>query len=287
MKRFFTAVLCILLLLGSLVSCKHKAAPMLQGVTFDTLTIDTICPLFHSYDKPNCHLVIKMAKPEAQTPEETMLAIEQFISVLPKDGSFENDANGSVESMVNAYVKEYIMLYLNEGHDAIGQHEGETVEEEAASSWMNYEEKVVGSILYNADGLLSYQVTTDSFTGGAHGNKTIDNGVFNLNTLKQVGLSDVFNENFLSDLHATLRNKLMQQNNCTSMEELAEKGQFTSPNEIEATENFYVNEEGITWTYDPYEIAPYSVGVVQISLTWDEVSPFLATDSPVMVLAKK
>jgi hypothetical protein len=77
----------------------------------------------------------------------------------------------------------------------------------------------------------------------------------------------------------------MTQNGYTTIDELAEKGQFTAPNEIVATDNFYVNEEGITWTYDPYEIAPYSVGVVQITLSWDEVLPFLMDDSSIKTLA--
>ena len=284
MKSFFTAILSIFLLLGSLVSCERQA-PTVQHVDFDTLTVDTICPLFHSYDKPNCHLVIKMAKPVPQTPSVTLQAIESFISILPKDGSFETDANGSVESMVNAYVRSYIMQYLNEGHDAIGQHENEAEEQEAATAWMNYEEFVEGKILYNNDGIVSYQVVADSYTGGAHGNKTVDNGVFDLNNLKQLSIEDVFNNNSLSELHASLRNQLMLQNNCKTIDELAEKGQFTAPNEIVATDNFYVNEDGITWTYDPYEIAPYSVGVVQITLSWEDVLPLLMDDSPIKALA--
>ena len=283
MKGFFTAILGILLL-GSMVSCERKA-PTVEHVDFDTLTVDTICPLFHSYEKPHCHLVIKMAKPVAKTPLETLQAVESFISILPKDGSFEADANGSVESMVNAYVRSYVMQYLSEGHDAIGQHESDLAETEAASTWMNYEENVVGDILYNADGILSYQVVAESYTGGAHGNKTVDNGVFDLNTLQQLSIANVFNDATLPDLHAALRNKLMTQNGYTTIDELAEIGQFTAPNEIVATDNFYVNEEGITWTYDPYEIAPYSVGVVQITLSWDEVLPFLMDDSSIKTLA--
>ena len=286
MKSFFASILGLFLLLGCLVSCEHKA-PTVQSVTFDTLTVDTICPLFHSYDKPACHLSIKMAKPEAQTPAEIMLAIESFISTLPKDGSFEEEANGSIESMVNAYVKVYIMQYLNEGHDAIGQHEGETEEMEAATAWMNYEEIVEGRILYNDNGFVSYQVVADNFTGGAHGNRTIDNGVFNLNTLSQISLTDLIAEKSLNDLNTLVRNQLMVQYECNTLDELAEKGLFTAPNEIEVTDNFYINDEGITWTYDPYEIAPYSVGVVQISLTWDDVMPYLAPEFPVQSIVQQ
>ncbi len=287
MKSLFAANICILLVAGSLASCRQQPAEVAGSVAFDTLTVDTICPLFHSYDHPACHLSIAMAKPEPQTPPETLQAIERFISVLPKDGSFEADANGSVESMVQAYVRAYIMQYLNEGHDAIGQHESESEEVADATTWMNYDEKVIGSVLFNADGLVSYQVVTDSFTGGAHGNKTIDNGVFSLATLSQLSLSDIFVDASLPELHAALRQKLMEQNGCQSLDELAEKGQFTAPAEIVATDNFFVNNEGITWTYDPYEIAPYSVGVVIISLTWDEVRPFMMPDTPVMTLAQR
>ncbi len=135
MKSFFTAILGSLLLLGCLVSCKHEASTV-QEVEFDNLTVDTICPLFHSYDKPYCHLVIKMAKPVVQTPIQTLQAVESFISSLPKDGMFEIDANGSVESMINAYVRSYIMQYLTEGHDAIGQHENDMVDNDSVSTWM-------------------------------------------------------------------------------------------------------------------------------------------------------
>lgn len=286
MKSFFASILGIFLLLGCLVSCEHKA-PTVQSVNFDTLTVDTICPLFHSYDKPACHLSIKMAKPEAQTPVETMRAIERFISTLPKDGSFEEEANGSVESMVNAYVRSYVMQYLNEGHDAIGQHENEAEERDAAAAWMNYEEKVEGSILYNANGFVSYQVVIDNFTGGAHGNRTIDNGVFNLTTLKQLSLTDLVVEKSLNDLNVLVRNHLMEKYECNTLDELAEKGLFTAPNEIEVTDNFYINDEGITWTYDPYEIAPYSAGVVQISLAWNDVMPFLVPEFPVQSIAQQ
>ncbi len=285
MKGFLIAILSILLLLSSLVSCDHKVA-MVESVTFDTLSVDTICPLFHSYDKPACHLSIKMAKPVETTSNATLHAIERFISTLPKDGSFDTEANGSVETMVHAYVKSYILQYLSEGFDALGHHEDEEENYKAASTWMNYEEKVVGSVLFNAFGVLSYQVVTDSFTGGAHGNRTIDNGVFVLSTLDQINLSDLFNETKISAVNERIRIKLMEQNGCKTLEELAEKGHFPSPDEITATDNFYVDEEGITWTYDPYEIAPYSVGEVNISLPWSQVYSYMSEDSPLLDFAK-
>jgi len=226
-----------------------------------------------------------MAKPVDNTSAETLHAVERFISSITKDGSFEMDANGSVESMVRVYVKSYIMQYLSEGHDAIGQHETEAEEHEAASTWMNYEEKVWGRILFNEDCFLSYQVFIESFSGGAHSNKSYDNGVFNLATLEQIALTDLFSEVSMNEVNEMAHHKLMVQYGCNTNEELSEKGLFLSPNEIELNDNFYINKQGITWTYNPYEIAPYSVGEVQICLTWDEVRPLLISDSPLIDFA--
>ena len=39
--------------------------------------------------------------------------------------------------------------------------------------------------------------------------------------------------------------------------------------------NFYVSEEGITWVYNPYEIAAYASGVIELPISWETLKPFL------------
>lgn len=47
---------------------------------------------------------------------------------------------------------------------------------------------------------------------------------------------------------------------------------FGSP---EPNGNFAVSEEGVTWTYNPYEIAPYSMGIIDLTVTWADLKPYL------------
>ena len=47
---------------------------------------------------------------------------------------------------------------------------------------------------------------------------------------------------------------------------------------IEPSDNFYIGEEGITFVYPEYEIAPYACGIVRITLCWDEIKALTESD---------
>jgi hypothetical protein len=73
---------------------------------------------------------------------------------------------------------------------------------------------------------------------------------------------------------------------CTTVDSLSELG-FFSPREIDLTENFYIDARGVTWQYNPYDIAPYSLGVITVTLTWDQLYPYLLEESPLIALAQQ
>lgn len=266
-----------------LVSCQ-KTSSVEQSISFDAYVVDTVCALFKNYDKPACHLSIEMNVPSVATSEELSQSVEHFITNLPKDGAFEEPADGKVETMIKNYVHSYLLDYLNEGPDAIDSY-GEDME--AAATWMSYEEHIEGNVLHNGDGLLSYQVRTFSYTGGAHGNTKTYNGVFDLRNMNQLILSNIFDDLSMQDLNNMLRQQLVKDYDCESLEQLAEKSLFFDPSVIEATENFYVTDSCINWLFDPYDIAPFSTGEVVISLPWDEVYPLLKSGTTVFELAEK
>jgi hypothetical protein len=51
--------------------------------------------------------------------------------------------------------------------------------------------------------------------------------------------------------------------------------------------SYYPAEKGIVFTWNPYEIAPYSYGIVPIILSWEELDPFLSPSGKVMEAAYK
>ena len=39
--------------------------------------------------------------------------------------------------------------------------------------------------------------------------------------------------------------------------------------------NFSVGKEGITWYFNPYDIAPYALGVIDVTLSWSQLESLL------------
>jgi len=40
-----------------------------------------------------------------------------------------------------------------------------------------------------------------------------------------------------------------------------------------ATENFILGSDGVTFIYNPYEIAPYAAGVIELTISNDDLKP--------------
>lgn len=282
MKCYFAAILGILLLLVSVTSCGN-INPTAEQVSFDSLTVDTICPLFKNYEKPACHIRVKLSYPQAESQTAFCRAFEQFLSDVDVSGSILGEYD-SFDELVHDYVHNYILDYLNEGPAAIDNY-GEDID--AASNWMSYEELIDGTVLYNADYFISYMLKSYSYTGGAHGNLDTSLGVFNLKNNMRITLADICDMTKQDELNQLLRDRLVTMNDCETMEELVEKEIFFDPTEIEATDKFYVNENGICWLFDQYEIAPMSAGEVIIPISWDEIKPLIDEMSPLADMVAK
>ena len=46
---------------------------------------------------------------------------------------------------------------------------------------------------------------------------------------------------------------------------------FRIVKDIEPNGNFKLSEEGITYIYGQYEIGPYYLGIIKVTIPWDEL----------------
>lgn len=284
MKRLFAAIICTIALLVTWVSCNSNVTTAPEAVVFDSLFIDSICPLFRNYEQPACHITIRLDKPSSEHPASLVASMERALTTVPRDGSLVEASEGTLAGLAKAYVREFIFQYLLDGKEAIDSSEGN---EREASSWMNYEENVEGRVLYNANGLVGYQFNIYSYAGGAHGNNSVRNCVYDCRKGRLITLADLFAPESLMQAGEMLRNRLVKDYDCATMEELIEKCDFFSLTEIEPTENFMIDDNGLCWSYDPYEIAPYVMGTIEVKLPWVALKPLLRVDSPVTELAEQ
>lgn len=101
---------------------------------------------------------------------------------------------------------------------------------------------------------------------------------FDLKTMCLVDLSHIVRDDAQSQLTALLRSRLLEQNKVENNDQLNELGYFNIDNLI-VTTNFFFDEKGITWSYQPNKLAVSAVGEPHITLSFDELKPLACEGS--------
>lgn len=122
--------------------------------------------------------------------------------------------------------------------------------------------------------LWSYAMDVYEYNGGAHGNRYLLIQNYDLQTGDAVSEQDLFIDDYYEPLKALLLEALIAQTDeAETKKDLRRLGYSVA--DVVPNENFYVTPEGITYVYNPYEIAPYALGCIQISLPWDAIRHLL------------
>ena len=105
-----------------------------------------------------------------------------------------------------------------------------------------------------------------TFEGGAHGYNQLLTLNFDKSTGKTVTLDDVLVPGYKVKLNALLQKALMEKADCKDINELHDKGYLFSM-EMYPSNNFVLAQDGITFIYNPYEIAPYALGRIELTVS--------------------
>lgn len=112
-----------------------------------------------------------------------------------------------------------------------------------------------------------------SFTGGAHGNGYTSYSLIDRTNGKELTLSDFINDiptfTELAEKYFRAQNEIGEDVNLT------DAGFWFTDGKFSCNENFYFANGNMNFLYNNYEIAPYSAGSISISIPIKEVKPFL------------
>ena len=117
-------------------------------------------------------------------------------------------------------------------------------------------------ILYNEKDKLSIAEINYIYEGGAHGLGTYNLFNYDLKTNKKIVLSDIIKKAQFEELQTIILQKL-DENGQTEM--------LFSLDDVKPTENFFLSSDGITFIYNPYEIAPYVVGIIEVFIEYKKI----------------
>lgn len=183
----------------------------------------------------------------------------------------------AVDSFKNAYIADYrkqtSQLYLDDIKNGTPPAE--------LPSWYNYEYSLTTRFSDGKEGILNVTAETFEYTGGAHPNSwgrwmNFEKSTGKLLTLKEVFMAgsekpvtEMLMKELITDMAARLEDEQIK-----TLQDLQKAGVLLSTN-IYIPENFLLEKEKVSFLYNKYDIAPYSVGEIILSLPYTSVEKYM------------
>ena len=243
MKRFLPCAAALLLVTGcnlrTTTYSDEQATPLGEGQTDSLLQSVSI------------EYPVKGAKAEVLAKIEDGILNTVFdMEEIP--GSVEETALRYEDNLKDEYFNEYEGLEGGFG----------------AKTW---EDHVNGYFSGRYKQFLSYMVEIYSFRGGVHGINTMTPVVFDKNTGDVVPEEAFFADGYREPVAALLQAHLPEalEGDEEALAAVSDPG-LVVPNGL-----YEVTKDGVTWYYQPYDIAPYYLGVISITVPWNELKPYV------------
>ncbi|MFA8343145.1 MAG: DUF3298 and DUF4163 domain-containing protein [Rhodothermaceae bacterium] len=147
--------------------------------------------------------------------------------------------------------------------------------DEFPSSPQSWEIKKDIKTVMKTDNLLSLTLTDFSYTGGAHPNTFVTHLCFDLKTGKRISLEDLITKEKMNELNILAEKKFRSDNNFNETSNYQEEGYFVENGKLKVNDNFLITNDGLTFLFNSYEIAPYSTGRTKIHLKLSELKGLL------------
>ena len=132
--------------------------------------------------------------------------------------------------------------------------------------------------IYNQNGVVTFERVdvvkkNDKVTSVTHRYYNFD-----VETQTFIDVNRLFRDDAIADVCQLLKQQLLTQNNATGNEQLNDLGYFNVEN-ITVTRNFYFDENGVTWSYLPNELAVEAVGEPKITIPYADLESSLCEES--------
>lgn len=171
-----------------------------------------------------------------------------------------DDAPASPEDAARGFLNQYYD-YINDFIDAIPG---------TPTPW---QVSLSSTTVYETEGMVTIRFNEESYTGGAHPNQRVTLLSFDQQSGRILGHSDLFSN--LDSLTVVAERMFRAARGLPTETDLEQAGYFFPENRFTLSRNMAVTDSGILLYYNPYEVAPYSFGPIELTLPIDSVEHFL------------
>ena len=135
-------------------------------------------------------------------------------------------------------------------------------------------------LLYEDAQVVSLTFQMASFTGGAHPMSARRLASFDRSTGERLTLDAAVRPSAVGLLTDLVTRSVRTEQAIPPELDLADAGFLVEDNRIAPTDNFAVTATGWRMHYDPYEIAPYAMGPIEVELSFDDIENIALPGTP-------
>jgi hypothetical protein len=187
--------------------------------------------------------------------------------------------NRSMAELVQSHLKDFLLDPIQSSNtediiqklfDEYSFMVSELGDSSAVFSWQI---EMDAEVLYMADPFLTISVAYASYTGGAHPDNYVKYLNYSLPELKSLQLTDIINDR--EKVTAFAEEIFRDTYEIPQGESLEDHGYWFEGNAFYLPENFAITPSGILFTFNPYEIGPYAIGIHEIKLPYELIRQYL------------
>lgn len=190
----------------------------------------------------------------------------------------DKDENENVCRLINATLMEVVLkqsseLSIDEAVERyIAEKKADFQEEDVTTDLYDH---LTGRAEYGMRNIITYRLTEDTYTGGAHPFCVTTIFTFDAMTGEYLSLEQVFPSSTHEALTELLTQKLIKNLGKETLEEIQEDG-YLEMMEMFVSNNFALRTDSVEFYYNPYDIAPYACGPSSICLSYESVKPYIS-----------
>jgi hypothetical protein len=174
----------------------------------------------------------------------------------------QNTPDEYKEKVIREYTDEYFQM-----REAVAQNPdffGESL------NWF-YSEIMERTAIFSRG--IGIRWSREYYTGGAHGMREAEYFILDLAAMKRLKLEDLIKPGSEPALMEEVVFALRDLSNLDGDAPLSSGNYFEDT--VEVPQNFFINSRGLGFHWDPYEIAPYAVGPIEILIPYDKIKNLL------------
>jgi len=277
-KKVYTFILALSVFFSLLsISCTKKTQANNNGVVFDTIKVNKTQSVDYKKSKLNCNLQITFIYPVACKKTSLLNDLQKVFTETVFPPKY---ANLSPQEATDSFSAQYIRDFQSVKFENYSEDDYILEDENNFIYELNLED----SILYNENNFISFVVKNTNYEGGAHGSSSIYGYVIDMNTGKILNEEAFAGTNYKKNLSRLLAQKIAAAKGLDNVEQLESIG-YDAIENIVPNENFTIDDKGITYYFNEYEIAAYFVGITKVFIPYDELRAFITDDNPISSLA--